>query len=277
MQTLHWCHCLAVQNQLVTHRLHAKYADLVFHEHRQHSFLETIEVGVHHVQRHLHGVEREAVSEGGLQHLQMDVGALVAGESNVAQLALFLRFDNGFHTTAFRENAGRIRIADDLVKLQKVHVIGLQPAKRLFDLISGSLLGAAVNLRHEKGFLPVTIAHGLAHADFALPVVVVPGVVEEINSAVERGANDADALLLVLLHAEVVAAKTDHRHLLASASKRAPRDACRLSLGVMVAKRSHESGYDGSVQEATAIHEKTPTSIQSARDSLNLPCEASNC
>jgi hypothetical protein len=137
-------------------------------------------------------------------------------------------------------------------------VIGLQAPQRFLNLISGGLFFSFFNLRHEKSLLPVAIAQGLAHADFALPVVVVPRVVEEIDTTVERGANDADTFLLVLLHAEVVAAKADHGNLFAGATKRAPGDARRLSLGVMVAKRSHEGGYGGGVQEATAIHEKNP-------------------
>src|SRR4029077_5452672 len=99
------------------------------HQNGQNFLFEAVEVRVHHVQRHLHGIEREAVSKSGLQHLQVDVGTFVASKSDVAQLALLLRFEDGFHPTAFGENAGSIGVANDLVKLHKIYMIGLQAAE----------------------------------------------------------------------------------------------------------------------------------------------------
>ena len=55
---------------------------LCFDQHGQHLLLEAVEVGIHHVQRHLHGVEAETVAAGDLEHLQMDLGALVPGEAD---------------------------------------------------------------------------------------------------------------------------------------------------------------------------------------------------
>ncbi len=176
---------------------------------------EAVVVRVHDVERHLHGVEREFVSEGGLEHLQVNVGALVAGESDVADFALLLRFEHCFHAAAFGKDAIGIGVANDFMKLQKVNVIGLQTAQGFFQLLGGGLFRAAIDLCHEESFLPVTVAQRFAHADLTLAVVVVPAVVEERDAAVESGADDADAFLLVGLHAEVVAAQAYHGNLFA--------------------------------------------------------------
>ena len=76
-------------------------------------------------------------------------------------------------------------------------MIGLQPLERLLNLPGGGLFGPAVDLGHEEDLLAVAVAQGLAHADFAVAVVVVPAVVQKVDAAVDRGADDADALLLV--------------------------------------------------------------------------------
>jgi len=119
----------AFQDDLVAHWLHAENADLMLDEHRQNLFLEAVKVGVHYVQRHLDGVKGEIVCERGVKHLQVDVGTLVSSESDVADLSLLLRFEDGLHAAAFREDAVGIGVADDLVKLEKIDVIGLEAAQ----------------------------------------------------------------------------------------------------------------------------------------------------
>jgi len=39
--------------------------------------------------------------------------------------------------------------------------------------------------------LTVSVAKGLSHADLALSTVVAPGVVHEVDSAIDTGADDA--------------------------------------------------------------------------------------
>jgi hypothetical protein len=48
-------------------------------------------VRVHHVERHLHRVERDAMRARDLQHVEVDARVLVSGEADVAQLAGALR------------------------------------------------------------------------------------------------------------------------------------------------------------------------------------------
>src|SRR5882762_8343169 len=201
-------------------------------------------------------VKSESMGERGFEHLQMNVGILVAGEADIAHLALLYGIDQGFHTATRSENAGGVGVADHFMELQKVNPVGLQALERFVKLLGGCLLRLAVNLGHEEGFFAIAVAQCLAHANFARAAVVVPTVVEEVDAGVERSANDADTRLLIGLHAEVIAAQTDDRNSFARTSKAAHGNrGIRCACQPMV-ERSHESGCGGSLDEASAIHER---------------------
>src|SRR5882762_4743985 len=61
VKALHRGGCFALENNVITHGLHAEHADIVLEQDGQNSLFETIEVRVHYVERHLYGIEREAV------------------------------------------------------------------------------------------------------------------------------------------------------------------------------------------------------------------------
>ena len=71
-------------------------------------FGERAEVRVHHVDRHLHGVEAEAMLLGDLEHVQVDLRILVPGEADVADLAGLLRL----HRRVDRAIFGKDAVAD---------------------------------------------------------------------------------------------------------------------------------------------------------------------
>jgi len=91
VEALEWSRRFALENKVVAHWLHAEHAHIVLKQDRQHFSFEAVEVRIHYVQRHLDGVEPEPMLGSGVQHLQMDVRTLVAGESDVTDLACFLR------------------------------------------------------------------------------------------------------------------------------------------------------------------------------------------
>jgi len=91
--------------------------------------LEGAEVGVHDVDGHLQGVEVEALLFGIVDHVQVDGGVLVAGESDVADLAGFAGGDGGFHAAAGGEDGFRVVHADDLVDLDEVDHVSLETAE----------------------------------------------------------------------------------------------------------------------------------------------------
>ena len=121
-------------------------------------------------------------------------------------------------------------------------------------MLCGGFLRLPVDLGHEERLLTVAVAQCLAHADFAPAVVVVPAVVEEGDAAVEGGADDADALLLIGLHAEVVAAEADHGDFLAGAAERARGNGGFGGVREVLAERGHECGGCGGLEEASTIH-----------------------
>src|SRR5437016_12465032 len=147
----------------------------------------------------------------------MDGGALVAGETDVADLARALRRHHRFQRAVRPDRPLRIRHPDPFVELHEFDAVGLQSPERLVDLPRGTLLVAPVDLGHEKRLFAIAVAQRLSHAELARPAVVVPAVVEEVDAAVDGRAYDADGFLLVRLPPEMVAAHADQRHHLAGA------------------------------------------------------------
>src|ERR1700752_1075664 len=140
----------------------------------------------------------------------MNVRTFVAGEPDKTHLARFLGFERGLHATAFSKDTVWIRISNDFVELQQVNSIGLQSSQRFVELDCCRGFGSAVDLGHQKGPLAVTVAKGFAHSNFALSAVVVPAVVEKIDSFIDSGSNNPDALCWIALLAQVIPAESDH-------------------------------------------------------------------
>src|SRR6266700_681001 len=141
----------------------------------------------------------------------MDIQTLVAREADEADLARLLRLQDGLHPSAFRKNTIRVGVANHFVELEKIDPVSLKAAQRLIDLTRSGGFGAPVDLGHEKGFLAITVTQRVAHADFTLAVIVVPAVVEKIDSLIEARADDANAFLGSRLTAKMIAAEPNER------------------------------------------------------------------
>src|SRR5581483_8526796 len=157
MQTLDRRDGLALQNDGVAHRLHAEHSDIVLHQNWKDFAAEAVVMCVHHVERHLYGVESEAVSKSGVEHLQVDVGTLVSREPDVANPARLLRLQHGLHATARPKNSIWIGIAYHFMELHQVHMVGLKAAEGLIDRGGDSFASLAIDLAHQKRFLVITI------------------------------------------------------------------------------------------------------------------------
>jgi hypothetical protein len=108
------------------------------------------------------------------------------------------------------------------MELKEVDVIGLQALQGLIDLLGGGLLGAAIDLRHEEDLLTVTIPQSLPHPQFALPFVVVPGIIEKRNASIDCGSNETNALILCdPSFSDVKAAQSDSGYALTGSTERA--------------------------------------------------------
>ena len=118
MKALYRSGRFAIENDVVAHGLHAEHADSILEQDGQNFLFKTIEVRVHHVERHLYSVEREAVLGSSGQHFQMDVRALVACEADEADLARLLRLQDSLHPSAYGKNAIRVRVANHFMELE---------------------------------------------------------------------------------------------------------------------------------------------------------------
>ncbi|MFZ1119017.1 MAG: hypothetical protein WAN81_02180, partial [Candidatus Binataceae bacterium] len=198
---------------------HAQDADVALSQGRKNQVFEAIEMGIHYIERHLHGVKCEAVATCGPQHVKMNLRTLVAGEADVSQLAGFFRVERRFDSASASENSIRVIHPDHLVKLHQVDSIGLQPPQRVVDLFCGRGFVAAIDFRHQKCLVAIAIAQRLSNPNLALAVVVVPTVVEEIGPTIQRSPHDPDAFgFLHQRAAEVMASDTHDGDTLAGLS-----------------------------------------------------------
>src|SRR5215469_16255844 len=244
---------------MIAQRLHAQDSDVSPYQDWQNFLFKTVVVRVHHVEGHLHGIERELMFGSGIEHFEMNLGTLVSRESDEADFAGFFRFENSFESSARSEDSVGISIANHLVELQQVNVVRLKTPQRFLDLRGGTRFCPAINFRHQKGFVTITILEGLTHANFALAAVIVPAVIQEIESFVEGLANDRDAFVGITLRTQVVAADADERNLFARAAKFAVGNAV-LGFGLGVGRRkgclkcSGEYSGGSPFQEGTTAH-----------------------
>jgi hypothetical protein len=144
------------------------------------------------VQRHLDGVESHVVPPGDVQHTEMHERIFVPRESDVAHFSRLLCIPHRFVCAPRGEDPIRVLESDHLVVLQEIQAIGLQTPQRLVDLPRGGLLRPAVDLGHQDDLVAVAVAEGLAHADLAATVVVVPAVVHEGDAVIDGAPDNAD-------------------------------------------------------------------------------------
>src|SRR5947208_8188789 len=221
MQALDRADGLAGRDLAIPEGLHPEDSDPLLHEDRQDLLLEALEVRVHHVQRHLDRVEPEPVLRGRLEHPEVNRGVLVSRETDIADPPRIPRLEGGLDRPALSEDPVRILPPNDLVELQEIDDVYLESLERLLDLPGGCGPCLAVDLGHQESSLAVAVPKGFPHADLAPPIVVVPGVVEEIDACVNRRPDDAKALRLrEVRRAEVEPAEADRGHPLARAAER---------------------------------------------------------
>ena len=120
---------------------------------------------------------------------------LVAGEPDVADLALLPGLEGELECAAGREDPVGIVVVIDLVELPEVEMIGPQPAETVFEVGLGVLGGAAAALGHEEDLVaPASLRDRLAHAILGLAVHVVPGIVKEGDPLVDGALDQAQAV-----------------------------------------------------------------------------------
>ena len=256
---------VAFEDEGVAEGLHGEDADALLESDGDDVVGEGAEVGVHNVDGHLYGVEVDAVLVGHVDHAEVDDGVFVTGEADVAEFACLLGGESGFHGSARGEDAVGVFHADDLVELDEVDHVGLESAEGLFELAVECGGGASVDFGHEEDLGAVAVAEGLAHADFADAVVVVPAVVHEGDAVVDGFVDEGDAVLGVGLASDVVSAEADGGDFFSGGTEVAVEHVGRLGAGDSgrgwrlgggreVGRGGGDAGGGGGFEEVSAFH-----------------------
>jgi hypothetical protein len=118
------------------------------------------------------------------------------------------------------------------VDLPEVQIVRPETPQRVLELPHRDLAVAAVRayLRHQEHAI-AAIRDGLTHARLAQAVAVVPGVVEEGDTRINRRVRQAHRRAIGLRHAEVPAAEAEDRHALAAAAEGTGRNVAGISQG----------------------------------------------
>src|ERR1700676_749193 len=116
----------AFENMAVAHGFHSKHTDLFFYENRKHQLAETAEMRVHHVERHLHGVEIKVMFFSQFEHAQVNRRIFMAGEAIVANLSSAFCFGHGLGRAALCKKTVGVFETNVFVELPEVDVVDLQ-------------------------------------------------------------------------------------------------------------------------------------------------------
>ena len=135
-------------SRVAAQALHANRRDAAPVQLGQHLPLEAAERRVEAVQGQLTRIPWIVVR----QHLQVERRRFVAGEADVADLALDARAVQRLDDAAAREVPGRLVVEDHLVNLPEVEVVGAQAPQRVFELPHRNFAIASVraDLGHEE-------------------------------------------------------------------------------------------------------------------------------
>src|ERR1022692_2278218 len=153
--------------------------------------------------------------------MQMDPWVLVPRKTDIAEFSSFPGLhERGIGSFVIKDPV-RVFVSDHFVVLDEIDHVDLEATERLVKLLRRFLFGSAIDLRHQKYSVPVTITQRFAHADLAGPLVVIPAVIHEVDAAVYGGANDADAQLLIHpVQADMPTPDPDCRDVLSRAAER---------------------------------------------------------
>ena len=149
----------------------------------------------------------------------------MTGESHVADLPLLFRAIERLDHAARLEVMLRIVIVDAFVHLPEVEIIRSQPSQRLLELPHRHFRVAPVraDLRHQENRF-TTIFDRATHPLFAFAVVIFPGVVQEVDTRIDRGVNNPHRFGHRIGFAKMISAEADDGDEVWMASERAAID-----------------------------------------------------
>src|ERR1035438_3468979 len=119
MQAFGRAHQPATRDLPLRQGLHPQDRDALLDQLRQHVLLETSEMRVQNVQRHLAAIEMELVLRGHVQHAQVHDRVLVSGKPDEPDLARLLGLLQRLQSSARRKEAGGVLQPDVLVRSEE--------------------------------------------------------------------------------------------------------------------------------------------------------------
>jgi len=188
----------------------------MLHQHGKRDFFEAIKVGVHYIQRHLYGVKGELMGKCGFEHLIVNFGTLVTREADIANLALFLGFEDRFHSPSRAKNARRVGLAELEGAAPVERQLGALAVATSFLFSSGLPLpgsirggmlvptalstgGTSITLRGRVGDVPI-LGAGLFAGPFGASAatgvgerIVAAGLGREVHDWLASGVSAQDA------------------------------------------------------------------------------------
>src|SRR5580704_8173421 len=177
-------------------------------------------MGVHDIERHLYRIEMKLIFCRHIEHSQVNEWILVSGKTDVADFPCFSGLQHRFLSSAFAKDAVGVLGTNHFVMLEEINVVGLQSLQRIVQLTCRFFFGPTIDFCHQKDFLTVDLPKSLTHPNFALAVVVVPAIVQKGDSAINRTADDFDAVRFGQLRfADMVSAQTDDGYFFSGASE----------------------------------------------------------
>jgi hypothetical protein len=182
---------------------------------------EAKEIRVERIERHLYGIEREA----GIQHRQVNIRVLMAGEAKKPYLAIPLRLERSLRRTAETDKQIGIVLEADAVNLSKIEIVRMQTAQALVKHQSceRGVPSMGTDLGHEEDILAMS-PQALSQPVLGLAPVVFPAVVEEGDSVIDRLMHDVDRGLFISGRAQRMAPQAQGRYLHIRLAESAKRD-----------------------------------------------------
>src|SRR5437879_7201728 len=122
----------------------------------------------------------------------MDARVFVSRETDVTNFAGLSSSNKSGIGSIGIENAVRIFVAENFVVLDQVNLVHTEPLQRFIQLPCGGLFRAAVNFGHQESLRAIPVAQRFSHPVLAGAIVVVPTVVEKIDSPVDGAPANTD-------------------------------------------------------------------------------------
>src|SRR5262245_53966681 len=142
----------------------------------------------------------------------MNARIFVAGKADVADFARFLRFESRFQPSFFDNPVG-IAIVDHLMKLPQIDAVGTKAPQALLEILFRAFVIALAVFRHEKNLIaPSAGGKSLTHPLFRTAVMVVPGVIEEVNPLVDGRMHNLNRFVFFLDGSDVPATQAENRY-----------------------------------------------------------------